>query len=161
MGAGWRRPRSGVRALTAGAACATVVRVYELSDAALVSATADVVWADLTRADDLAEWIWPKRFETTAVVDLVPLGRWEVQSQPAGIAVRATVLAVEPTSSLRLRWRWEGDEHSTDVGIALEPAADGATRVIVRHTGFVDEEERRSHVEGWADCLQRLVERHA
>ncbi|MET0297882.1 MAG: hypothetical protein ABW024_10800 [Microbacterium sp.] len=32
---------------------------------------------------------------------------------------------------------------------------------MVRHSGFVTEDERASHVEGWSNCLQRLVERHA
>ena len=62
--------------------------------------------------------------------------------------------------SLRLEWRWAGEEHRTDVEITLEPAADDATRVIVRHTGFLTADERESHVEGWSSCLQRLIDKY-
>ncbi|MET0296368.1 MAG: SRPBCC domain-containing protein [Microbacterium sp.] len=135
--------------------------MIELTEEALVAATPDVVWADFTDARLLAEWLWPARFETAAVVDPRPLGRWEVRSAPSGMAVLGEILALEKPRSLRLRWRWDGEDDATDVAIAFEPAADGATRVIVRHSGFVTDEERASHVEGWSNCLQRLVERHA
>jgi uncharacterized protein YndB with AHSA1/START domain len=75
--------------------------------------------------------------------------------------VLATVAAVDAPRSLRLAWRWEGESHSTDAAITLHPAAENATRVEVRHSGFESGEERESHVEGWSNCLGRLVERHA
>lgn len=134
--------------------------MHELTEEALVAASVDSVWLDLTRAERLAEWIWPPRFETTAVVDLRELGSWEARSEVAGLAVEATVLAFEVPHRLRLRWRWAGEEHSTDVELTLESAADASTRVIVRHTGFASAEERANHVEGWANCLQRLVDRY-
>ncbi|WP_194408821.1 SRPBCC family protein [Microbacterium cremeum] len=134
--------------------------MHELTEEALVAASVDSVWLDLTGAGRLAEWIWPPRFETTAVIELRELGRWEVRSEVAGLAVEATVLAFDAPRSLRLAWRWAGEEHSTDVEIALESAADASTRVIVRHTGFLSAEERANHVEGWSNCLQRLVDRH-
>ena len=84
-----------------------------------------------------------------------------MRSEVADLAVVGTVLAADPPRSLRLAWRWEGEAHSTDVEITLEPAADDATRVSVRHSGFETPEERESHVEGWTNCLDRLVERHA
>lgn len=134
--------------------------MHELTEEALVAASVDEVWRDLTRSGALAEWFWPARMQPTALVELRELGRWQVRSEPAGIAVEAVVLAVDAPRSLRLEWRWAGEDAATDVGIALEPAADSATRVIVRHSGFATAAERQNHVEGWADCLQRLVDRH-
>lgn len=132
----------------------------ELIEEAVVAASVDTVWLDLTRAERLSEWIWPPRFETTSVVELRELGRWEARSEVADLAVEAKVLAFESPRTLRLAWRWAGEEHSTDVEIVLESAADASTRVIVRHTGFVSAEERENHVEGWSNCLQRLVDRY-
>lgn len=132
----------------------------ELIEEAGVAASVDTVWLDLTRAERLEQWIWPPRFETTAVVELRELGRWEARSDVADLAVEAKVLAFESPRTLRLAWRWAGEEHSTDVEIVLENAADASTRVIVRHTGFVSAEERENHVEGWSNCLQRLVDRY-
>jgi len=134
--------------------------MHELTEEALVAASVDVVWREFTLADLLAEWFWPPRFETTAVVELRELGRWEVRSVPADLAVEATVLTFEAPRTLRLAWRWAGEEHATDVEIDLQPAADAATRVIVRHSGFASGEERDQHVDGWSSCLQRLVDRH-
>ena len=134
--------------------------MLELTEEALVAASVDAVWADLTEAERLAAWIWPPRFETTAVVELRDLGRWHIRSDVADLAVEATVLTVDRPRSLRLAWKWAGEEHSTDVEITLAGAADRATRVIVRHTGFVSDDERASHVEGWSNCLQRLIDRH-
>lgn len=134
--------------------------MHELTEEALVAASVDVVWREFTIAGRLAEWFWPPRFETTAVVEVRELGRWEVRSEPADIAVEATVLTLEAPRALRLAWRWAGEEHATDVEIVLEPAADAATRVIVRQSGFASGEERDQHIDGWSSCLQRLVDRH-
>lgn len=140
--------------------CATVSGMFEMTESALVAASVEAVWIDLTDASHLAEWIWPPRFETDAVVEPVELGRWEVRSEVADLAVEGRVLEIERPSRLRLEWRWAGEEHATDAEITLERAADAASRVIVRHAGFLSAEERESHIEGWSNCLQRLVDRH-
>jgi uncharacterized protein YndB with AHSA1/START domain len=76
------------------------------------------------------------------------------------MAVEGTVLTFAAPNALRLGWRWAGEEHTTDVEIELQPAADSTARVIVRHSGFATEGERDDHVDGWSSCLQRLVDRH-
>ena len=140
---------------------ASVAPMHELTEEALIAASIDEVWRDLTDPAVLAEWIWPPRFETSAVIDPTPQGPWEVRSEIAEMAVIGRVLVAEPSRELRLKWRWEGEEHTTDVEITLDPVADDATRIIVHHTGFQTDEERESHIEGWSNCLERLVERHA
>ncbi|MHC3000396.1 SRPBCC family protein [Microbacterium sp. HJ5] len=134
--------------------------MFEMTESALVAAPIDEVWSDLTDAARLAEWIWPPRFETEAVVEPRELGRWEVRSSVAELAVLGRVLTLEAPTSLRLEWRWEGEEHTTDAELTLETAADASTRVTVRHTGFLSADERESHIEGWSNCVQRLVDRH-
>ncbi|WP_109209213.1 MULTISPECIES: SRPBCC domain-containing protein [Microbacterium] len=134
--------------------------MHELTEEALVAASVDVTWREFTNADLLAQWYWPPRFETTAVVELRELGRWEVRSVPVDMAVEGTVLTFQAPRDLRLAWRWAGEDHSTDVELELQPAADAATRVIVRHSGFATQEERDQHIEGWSSCLQRLIDRH-
>ena len=134
--------------------------MHELTEEALVAASVHEVWRDFTVASRLTDWFWPARFDATALVELRNVGRWEVRSEPADLAVEGTVLAFEAPRSLRLAWRWAGEEHSTDAEISLEPAADAATRVIVRHSGFDTQEERDQHVDGWVSCLQRLIDRY-
>lgn len=134
--------------------------MHELTEEALVAASASTVWRDFTDSQHLAEWFWPPRFEATAIVELRELGRWQVRSAPVAMAVEATVLTFRAPHELRLEWRWAGEPGATDVAIALEEAADASTRVIVRHAGFANAEERNDHVDGWSTCLQRLVDRH-
>ena len=134
--------------------------MFEMTESALVAASVDEVWSDLTDAARLAEWFWPPRFEADVVVEPTQLGRWQVRSSVVGLAVLGRVLEVEAPTRLRLEWRWEGEEHATDAELTLESAADASTRVTVRHAGFVSAEERESHIEGWSNCLQRLVDRH-
>lgn len=134
--------------------------MFEMTESALVAASVNEVWSDLTDAARLAEWFWPPRFETDVVVEPTELGRWQVRSSVVGLAVLGRVLEVEAPTRLRLEWRWEGEEHATDAELTLESAADASTRVTVRHAGFVSAEERESHIEGWSNCLQRLVDRH-
>lgn len=100
------------------------------------------------------------KFETRAVAEAAVGGRWEVRSHVAELAVLGRILAIEAPRDLRLEWRWEGEDHSTDVEITLAGAADSSTRVTIRHSGFLSLEERESHIEGWSNCLQRLVDRH-
>ena len=136
------------------------VDMQELTEEALVAASVDTVWQDFTDSQRLAEWFWPPRFEATAVAELRDLGRWQVRSAPMDMAVEAKVLAFTAPHSLRLEWRWAGEPGTTDVEITLEGAADASTRVIVRHSGFANTEERNDHADGWSTCLQRLIDRH-
>ncbi|WP_344735921.1 SRPBCC domain-containing protein [Microbacterium awajiense] len=155
--------------------------MVELTDDVLVAAPADAVWHDVTDPASIAEWFWPERMDPHAEVEPVPGGVWSVSSDPAGMAVDATIVGLEPPNTLRLQWRWRGEEAVTEVEVSLDPiTASGAlgrtsidpdlskdasgstrsTRVRVVHSGFTDEVDRDNHVQGWADCLQRLVERH-
>lgn len=133
----------------------------ELTQKVLVAASVDLVWRDFTDSTALAQWFWPPRLETTAVVKSEPQGAWEVRSEVADLAVIGRVLSLNPPRNIRLSWRWQGEEHTTEVDITLEPLDEDATRVSVHHSGFESMEERESHVEGWSNCLQRLVERYA
>lgn len=134
--------------------------MYEMTEEAEVAASVDVVWNDFTDATALEEWIWPPRFETTAVVEPQPGGVWHIRSEIAELAVLATIVSTDAPRFLRLAWQWQGESHSTHAEITLNATTDQSTKVVVRHSGFQTPEERDLHVEGWSNCLQRLVGRH-
>jgi uncharacterized protein YndB with AHSA1/START domain len=138
----------------------TVGAMFELTEEAEVSASVEKVWRDWTDAEAVVEWIWPPRFETRATIEPHREGRWEIRSDIAELAVLATVLQVDEPERLRLAWRWDGEEQVTDVEVRFGARGDAATRITVHHAGFETEAERDSHVEGWSNCLQRLVERY-
>lgn len=123
-----------------------------------VAADPETVWRDWTDATALAEWFWPPRLETVATVDH-EAGTWRVRSDVAGIGATGKVRFWDPPERLELSWRWDGEESKTDVTLDIEPT-DGGTEVRVRQGTFTVDTERDEHVQGWTDCLARLVERH-
>lgn len=131
----------------------------ELEVGATVHAPPQTVWSDWVDSGALAAWFWPPRLQASASVD-VDTGMWKLRSDVADMGVTAQVRAIEPPHRLGLRWQWDGEDAATDVTVMLDAVGD-ATQVMVVHTGFTDLEERERHVQGWTDCLARLVERHA
>lgn len=94
--------------------------MFELTERALVAASVESVWNEFTDAALLAQWIWPPRFETEAVVEPRELGRWHLRSTAADLAVEGRVLDIDPPRRLRLEWRWAGEDHTTDAELSFE-----------------------------------------
>ena len=68
-------------------------------------------------------------------------------------------LEVAPPERLVFTWMWEGpqgDVGSQLVEVEFYDEGDGVTRVVVTNRGLRDEEERRSHREGWQASLDNL-----
>jgi uncharacterized protein YndB with AHSA1/START domain len=114
------------------------------------------VWRAFTDGDELASWFWPPRLQTEARVEAVPGGELRLRSDVADLGVTGRVSAAEEGRMLATSWRWDGEDHETAVTIAFADAA-GGTRVVVRQEGLHDEEAVADHVNGWNDCLDRLV----
>lgn len=140
----------------------TVSGMHELTQTVEVEASIDELWKDVTDAERLTRWFWPERLEPSAKVDPVVSGEWTVRSPVGGFAVKARVLELDPPRALTLAWRWSGEATDAVTTAALTfTERDASTRVTVHHRGFATEGERDQHVQGWADCLERWVERWA
>jgi len=126
----------------------------ELTIHRLIAAPVDRVWRAFT-SDELAAWLWPPSWGTTAEVDLRVGGRYRVASGTAGMAVSGEFVVVEPPTRLVQTWRWDGEDAETLVTITLESTDDGTALTIV-HERFDDERTRDEHLQGWNDCLDRL-----
>ncbi|MBW8872929.1 MAG: SRPBCC domain-containing protein, partial [Leifsonia sp.] len=50
-----------------------------------------------------------------------------------------------------------GEDAETLVSFTLAEAPDGATALTIVHENFADEQSCALHVQGWNDCLDRLV----
>ena len=74
------------------------------------------------------------------------------------------LVAVRPPEALSFTFAWEDDDGErgadTLVEVAFEPTGEG-TRVTLRQSGFPDAAARDGHVEGWRECLGRLVQEAA
>ena len=57
----------------------------------------------------------------------------------------------------RLAYTWEWDDREGQQLIEIDfEEVDGATTVHFTHTGLVDEEDLRSHEDGWTKCFDSL-----
>lgn len=62
---------------------------------------------------------------------------------------------VEPPTRLAFTWVWDDDPNETRIEIEFEEA-DGVTTVRFAHSGLRDEDQVRSHEDGWGRCFDNL-----
>jgi uncharacterized protein YndB with AHSA1/START domain len=63
---------------------------------------------------------------------------------------------VKPPARLAFTWTWEGGD-SPETLVELDFAErDGATTVVLTHSGLRDEESRDRHTDGWNEVLDNL-----
>lgn len=129
----------------------------ELSLTRSIPAAPDRVWRAWTTADELAGWMWPPSWQTKAEVDLRVGGRYRIASDVSGMAVSGEYVALEPATRLVQTFRWDGDDYESLVTITFAPGADGGTELTIVHERFPDAAEADSHLQGWNDCVNRLV----
>ena len=97
-----------------------------------------------------------------AELDLRVGGRLEVAMRtPEGVEHAATgeYTVIEPPERLAFTWTWTRDEGTpaADTMVELEfTERDGATTVVLTHSGLVSEESARNHSEGWSQVLENL-----
>ena len=128
----------------------------------LVAAPRADVFRAWTEPELLTRWWWPARFRTTYEVDLRPGGRWRFRTADLPdlgvLAVGGAFLEVRAPERLVYTWVWEegAAEGETLVTVEFRDRGD-QTEVHVTHERFADRRARDEHVQGWADCLERLM----
>ncbi len=115
------------------------------------------VWRAWTDAEQVESWLWP--FPTTATIDVRVGGRWRVEATSPAMAAGGPITVVEPQERIELDWRWDGDDHDTQVSILLRPSTDGGVDCEVVHRNNRTATEAEDHQTGWGDCLDRLVQK--
>ncbi len=128
----------------------------------LIAAPRSDVFRAWTEPELLARWWWPARFRTTYEVDLRPGGRWRFRTDDLPdlgvLTVGGAFLEVRASERLVYTWVWEegAAEGETLVTVEFRDRGD-QTEVHVTHERFADGRARDEHVQGWADCLERLM----
>lgn len=118
-------------------------------------------FAAWTQAGQLQRWFAPTSEADVLVheMDARAGGRYRLEIRfPDGSGHVATgeYREVERPSRLSFTWRWEGTPMpETLVTIDFIAKEDG-TELTLSHTGFVSDEQRDQHVEGWTGCLAQL-----
>jgi uncharacterized protein YndB with AHSA1/START domain len=98
-----------------------------------------------------------------AELEPMPGGRYRV-SLRGGVQASGRFVEVDPPRRVVFTWGWTHDHAvapgSTRVEVNLA-AEDGGTRVVLRHHGLPDDEQRTHHRKGWELYLDRLGVRAA
>lgn len=119
-----------------------------------IEASPETVWGFFTEPELMARWKGH-----TAELDPRPGGIYRVQIGP-GIVALGEFVELEPHHRVVFTWGWEGEDSvvqpgTSTVEVTLEAAGSG-TRLVLRHTGLPDDEQRTEHTKGWAHYLSRL-----
>jgi uncharacterized protein YndB with AHSA1/START domain len=114
------------------------------------------VWRAITDETELSAW-----FGHRTKLDLRPGGLgWFEWEDHGRFPVRVDVL--EPPHRLVWSWGEVGDlelqGHATEVEWRLEPLTTGGTRLHLRESGFVADNDRWANSEGWLTELAQLAE---
>jgi uncharacterized protein YndB with AHSA1/START domain len=133
-----------------------VERTYE--------APAEAVFDAWTNPEVMRRWwhVGPDWETPVAEVDLRVGGGFRVTmrrpdgQQHTGVA---EYTQIDPPRRLAFTWTWEGEEASLGAGSLVEvefEEREGATTVVLSHSGLASPESARSHTEGWEEVLDNL-----
>ena len=107
----------------------------------------------LTDPSKFAEWMG-----IGAEIDPRPGGAYRINVDNEHFAA-GRYIEIDAPRRIVMTWGWEGSEEvgpgSTTVEITLEPDGQG-TLLRLRHTGFMSEQQRIDHREGWLRYIGQL-----
>ncbi|MFF8503884.1 SRPBCC family protein [Streptomyces anulatus] len=110
----------------------------------VLPATPDEVWRAWTEPDRLPHWFGPVLKGIPGPdVEYVLEGRGE-----HGDTIVCRVLAWEPSTRLRVTWRYTGETES-ELRLDLSPTEGGGTRLLLEHVGFGPEADPVDYAAGW------------
>ena len=122
----------------------------------------ETVFNAWSKASKVKPWWGPAEFTATMFESQFDEGGdWRAEivgpdGKPMGQSGRYT--RIEPNKLIAFTFKWENvDSPETEITVEFVPDGDG-TLVTFRQAPFRSEESRRSHREGWSECLARLGE---
>jgi uncharacterized protein YndB with AHSA1/START domain len=126
-----------------------------------LAAPPERVYAAWTDPALLGRWFCPNPDLALAVTaDAVVGGRYRVDMGEGRFVAEGEYTALEPSRLVAFTWRWTtSDDPASEVRVELAPAGPGTpggTRLVLVHSGLVDDDDARGHGEGWALQLDRL-----
>lgn len=124
-------------------------------------APAEAVFEAWTSAEVIRRWWRVEHDWETAQADVDPRVGGTIRvvmrdpSKDTDYGGAGTYTEVDPPHRLAFTWTWDNDTRQTLIELDFDEA-DGITTVHFTHTGLRDDEERRSHDNGWHKILDRL-----
>jgi uncharacterized protein YndB with AHSA1/START domain len=120
----------------------------------------DAVFKAWSDPSEVKPWWGPRGFSaTTFACDFREGGAWHAvivgpEGEPLGQSGRYTRIETDKVIAFTFKW---DDAGSPETDVTVEFEAQGAgTLVTFRQAPFSSDRSRRSHEEGWQECLDRL-----
>lgn len=123
----------------------------------LLDAPPAAVWAAWTDPALLSRWFCPNPdLPLLVTADAVVGGAYRVDMGEGRYVAEGRYTELVPEQVVQLTWAWSTapDQVST-VRVELTPTGTG-TRLVLVHSGLVDEDDATGHGEGWELSLTRL-----
>lgn len=118
-----------------------------------IAARPETVFAYFTDPARYVQWMGGQ-----ATLEPVPGGTYRVGMRD-GVEAVGEFVEIDPPHKVVFTWGWTRDfavaPGSTRVVVTLREE-DGGTRVVLRHFGLPDDEQREHHRKGWEMYLDRL-----
>ncbi len=76
------------------------------------------------------------------------------------MGVTGTYQDVDAPARLSMNWQWSGESVVSHVTIELHEAGTNQTMVVVPHPANPSATDRDDHLQGWRDCLGRLLQEY-
>jgi uncharacterized protein YndB with AHSA1/START domain len=139
----------------------STITTYGLKLSRRLPAPTTRVYAAWTDPSEVKRWWGPKDFIASGFDANVRLGgtwRSRIVGKDGSIldqGGRYTV--VRPDEKLAFTFRWDEPEAADTEVVVTLATEDDATLLTFEQYPFDSDDERRSHQEGWAECLDRLV----
>ena len=123
-----------------------------------IAARREIVFPYFTEAERYVEWMG-----SSATLEAVPGGVYRV-GMGDGVEAVGEFLEVDFPNRVVFTWGWT-DQFAVAPGssrvVVTLADEDGGTRVVLRHHGLPDDEQRTHHRGGWEAYLDRLAVRAA
>lgn len=113
-----------------------------------------------TEPDLVIHWFAPgDMMVSDAILDFRRDGRFcVVRQEPTGdlCIVRGQYLEIVENEALRFSWQLGQGDRTSEVAVSFSQVEQDKTLISLAHQGFVEQEHKDIHLQGWTGCLDKL-----
>lgn len=121
----------------------------------IINAPITDVFRAWTDPEVMKQWYSPAGMTTTKAESNPTVGgEYLVTMAMEGQEFNNSGKYLEVDEPNKLVFTWNDDD--SVVTVLFKEVEDGKTEVLLTHTGFVDEESRAQHEQGWVGCFESL-----
>jgi len=137
-----------------------MIEMYRLEMSREFNVPLGTLFAAWSRPDVMQRWFAPGEMTVPECdAEVVVGGEYRIVMKNAEdelFIVGGKYREVELNKKLVFTWQWEDSPHCTLVEIDFESVSDVSSRVLLKHSEFVDQETCDKHEQGWNACLVNL-----